>query len=56
MKRTSYGLAVLLGKQPENFLLTDGDLPIATEKIPSDLPSTLLLRRPDIRQAEAKLH
>lgn len=50
-------LAVLLSENPEDFNLHDGphDVPISTKKLEVGLPSELLLRRPDIRQAERLL-
>ena len=55
-KQALYSLAVLLGRPPEGFDVTSGDL----EKVPppvvgAGLPSELLLRRPDVAQAEANL-
>ena len=53
------GLAVLTGKPPG---MLDGELamgkpmPALPKAIPVGLPSTLARRRPDVRQAEAKLH
>jgi multidrug efflux system outer membrane protein len=51
------GLAVLLGENPEDFKLRHGDhaVPRSTKKLEIGLPSELLLRRPDIRQAERSL-
>ena len=56
VKRATYGLAVLLGKQPQGFSVEEGEIPSAAGRIPTDLPSDLLCRRPDLRQAEADLH
>jgi multidrug efflux system outer membrane protein len=49
-------LALLLGKAPRSFEL-GADLPpaIVPPEIPAGLPSDLLVRRPDIRQAEQQL-
>ena len=55
-KQALYSLAVLLGRPPEGFDLTPGDLEkIRLPVIGPGLPSELLLRRPDIAQAEANL-
>jgi NodT family efflux transporter outer membrane factor (OMF) lipoprotein len=54
-----YTLSVLLARPPAALLkeLSEfGDVPATPARIPVDLPSTLLRRRPDIRQAEAQLH
>ncbi|MCC6145559.1 MAG: efflux transporter outer membrane subunit [Candidatus Hydrogenedentes bacterium] len=51
-------LSVLLGREPsalEEELAPRQALPTAPEQIPVGLPSGLLLRRPDIRQAERQL-
>ncbi|NGX59048.1 MAG: Outer membrane protein OprM [Chlamydiae bacterium] len=55
LKQTIHGLAILLGKPPENFCVGEGLIPKARGLIPSDLPSDLLCRRPDIRRAEREL-
>ncbi|NGX38066.1 MAG: Toluene efflux pump outer membrane protein TtgI [Chlamydiae bacterium] len=55
LKVTIHGLAIFLGKPPENFCVGEGYIPIAAGRIPHDLPSDLLCRRPDIRQAEREL-
>jgi len=55
LKVTIHGLAILLGKAPENFCIDEGCIPMAAGLIPSDLPSDLLLRRPDIRGAEREI-
>ncbi|MDN3506976.1 MAG: efflux transporter outer membrane subunit [Simkaniaceae bacterium] len=55
LKQTIHGLAILLGKPPENFCVEEGCIPMAAGLIPDELPSDLLLRRPDIRQAEREL-
>ncbi len=52
---TEHALAVLLGRNPSAF---DLNAPVSLslpEAIPAGLPSTLLQRRPDIREAEAKM-
>jgi len=58
LKETIHGLAVLLGKAPENFedeLTNEAPIPFSTQEIPVGLPSDLLRRRPDIRRAERQL-
>jgi NodT family efflux transporter outer membrane factor (OMF) lipoprotein len=58
LKTTIYALAVLLGKQPESLgSLFDEvkEIPSGLGKVPAGLPSDLLRRRPDIRQAERQL-
>ena len=54
-----YALSVLLA-QPPSYLLkelsTTQSLPVTPPKVPIGLPSDLLRRRPDIREAEAQLH
>lgn len=58
LKQTIYALAVLVGKQPE-ALVADFEeirpIPFGGDKIPLGLPSDLLRRRPDVRQAERTL-
>lgn len=59
VRQTIYGLSLLLGGEPSTLLaeLTpDAALPVALATVPLGLPSELLLRRPDIRRAEAKIH
>jgi NodT family efflux transporter outer membrane factor (OMF) lipoprotein len=54
-----YALSVLLARPPADLLeqLTPTDnIPGVPPQIPAGLPSDLLRRRPDIRQAEAQLH
>lgn len=55
LKVAIHGLALFLGRQPENFCLDEGYVPVAYGRIPDDLPSDLLLRRPDLRAAEREL-
>lgn len=55
----TYALAVLLGQDPGALraeLAAAGPLPKAPAVVPVGVPSELLLRRPDIRRAEAELH
>ncbi len=50
------GLALLLGRPPENFKLASGSLDSLVEPpVAAGLPSELLARRPDVWQAEANL-
>jgi NodT family efflux transporter outer membrane factor (OMF) lipoprotein len=54
-----YNLSVLLGRQPSalvNELSPACAIPAAPPVIPMTLPSDLLLRRPDVRSAEAQIH
>jgi NodT family efflux transporter outer membrane factor (OMF) lipoprotein len=58
-KQSIYSLSVLLAKPPAYLLdqLTPTDnIPGVPPQIPAGLPSDLLRRRPDVRQAEAQLH
>jgi len=58
-RQSIYALSILLARPPADLLkqLTPtGDIPGAPAQIPAGLPSDLLRRRPDIRQAEAQLH
>jgi len=51
-----FTLAVLLGRPPEGFAVTGHDLDgIAQPEVSAGLPSDVLLRRPDVAQAEANL-
>jgi outer membrane protein, multidrug efflux system len=55
---SAHALGDLLGKEPEalsNELNVMGALPTVPKKLPVGLPSDLLRRRPDIRQAERQL-
>jgi len=55
-KQALFSLAVLLGRPPEDFDIKTVELDtILTPKVGAGLPSELLLRRPDIAQAEAGL-
>jgi NodT family efflux transporter outer membrane factor (OMF) lipoprotein len=58
-RQSIYALSILLARPPADLLkqLTPtGDIPGVPAQIPTGLPSDLLRRRPDIRQAEAQLH
>jgi multidrug efflux system outer membrane protein len=58
-RQSIYSLSVLLARQPGDLverLSPSEDLPALPEQIPAGLPSDLVRRRPDIRQAEAQLH
>lgn len=55
LKQTIHGLAVLLGRPPEDIDVGEGYIPKARGIIPNELPSTLLCRRPDIRRADREL-
>lgn len=53
---TRNALAVLLGQTPQSFEVPDGDLDaLALPQIGAGQPAQLLLRRPDLRGAEADL-
>jgi multidrug efflux system outer membrane protein len=58
-QQTIYSLSVLLGREP-GALLADlsatAAIPAAPPAAPVGVPSELLRRRPDIRQAEAQIH
>lgn len=58
LKQVTYALTLLLGKQPEYVEIDLEELfpiPCGLGKIPLGLPSDLLKRRPDVRQAERQL-
>jgi outer membrane protein, multidrug efflux system len=58
-RQTIYSLSILVGRPPaalEAELSPSGDIPGAPPEVPLGLPSDLLRRRPDIRQAEARIH
>lgn len=58
LQQAIVSLAILLGRQPENFgkeFEADGEIPTAMGIIPIGLPSDLLRRRPDLRSAEKQL-
>jgi NodT family efflux transporter outer membrane factor (OMF) lipoprotein len=55
-KQALFTLAVLLGRPPEDFDIKTADIDaIVAPQVGPGLPSELLLRRPDIAQAEADL-
>lgn len=58
LKQFSHRLSVLTGEPPGALareLAADGPIPSASERVIIGLPSDLLLRRPDVRQAERRL-
>ena len=58
IKQSIYQLSVLLGEPPaslQNELDKDGPIPKVPGEVPVGLPSDLLRRRPDIRNAERQL-
>ena len=58
-RQSIYALSVLLARPPADLLeqlSPTGNLPGIPAQIPAGLPSELLRRRPDIREAEAQLH
>lgn len=59
VRQSIYSLSVLLGLPPAALLeelTATTPIPTAPLQVPVGLPSELLLRRPDIRRAEARLH
>jgi multidrug efflux system outer membrane protein len=59
VRQTIHRLGVLLGQGPDALsdeLEKPTELPTPPAEVPIGLPSELLLRRPDIRQAEARAH
>lgn len=58
-RQTIYNISVLLGQEPAALveeLAPLADIPVGPPQVPVGLPSELLRRRPDIRQAEANIH
>ncbi|MDH4099603.1 MAG: efflux transporter outer membrane subunit [Nitrospirota bacterium] len=58
LKQTIHRLGVLLGQEPGALMAELEEakpIPATTNSVPVGLPSELLLRRPDIRQAEREL-
>jgi len=55
-RESRYALAILLGRAPEGFDVNGQNLNgIASPSMQAGMPSELLLRRPDVAQAEANL-
>ncbi|MBF9232204.1 efflux transporter outer membrane subunit [Microvirga sp. BT350] len=56
LRQNTVALGVLLGLPPERFKLKGGSLSgLAIPRVTPGLPSELLVRRPDVRQAEVQL-
>ena len=58
-RQSIYALSVLLGRHPGDLverLSSPGEIPAMPGEVPAGLPSDLVRRRPDIREAEAQLH
>jgi NodT family efflux transporter outer membrane factor (OMF) lipoprotein len=58
-QQSIYALSVLLARPPADLLQqlsATANLPLVPAQVPVGLPSDLLRRRPDIREAEAQLH
>lgn len=54
--QVEHALAVLCGQAPAGFTIAAPTKIIAVPEIPAGLPSSLLERRPDVVEAEQKLH
>jgi outer membrane protein, multidrug efflux system len=55
-RQTVYALAVLVGKTPESLAVNDGTLnDLKVPEVVAGLPSELLMRRPDVAEAEQQL-
>ena len=55
-RQTLFALAILLGRPPEGFAAAGtGVIALAVPAVAPGLPSDLLVRRPDLRSAEAQL-
>lgn len=57
-QRSIHAIALLLGQQPQSLqaeLAAPGAVPAAPPEVPVGLPSELLRRRPDVRQAEREI-
>lgn len=56
-KEARYGLAILMGRAPERYEVKAENLnAITSPVVNAGMPSELLLRRPDVAQAEAQLY
>ncbi len=58
VRRSIDAIALLLGQQPQSVqaeLSAAGEMPAAPPEVPVGLPSDLLRRRPDVRQAERQI-
>lgn len=56
LRQTEYALAILLGKQPQNFKVETADLrDLEIVEVGAGLPADLLKRRPDLAASEQKL-
>ncbi|HEX4117332.1 MAG TPA: TolC family protein, partial [Rhizomicrobium sp.] len=56
-REARYALAILLGRAPEGFDVKAQNMDgIASPVVQGGLPSEVLLRRPDVAEAEANLH
>jgi NodT family efflux transporter outer membrane factor (OMF) lipoprotein len=59
IQQNIFALSILLNRPPADLLedlSKPGSVPLTPPEVPVGLPSDLLRRRPDIRQAEANLH
>jgi multidrug efflux system outer membrane protein len=55
-RQTLYALAILVGKTPQEFLINGTSvLKLSVPEVGPGLPSSLLVRRPDLASAEAQL-